>query len=82
MGLTALSSIIYESHCTISANFYLYLQYFQQNKWILNIIELRMKFLIDQKMMFLELTGTIKGIVRSLGNCLILFSFFFFFLSF
>ena len=38
-----------------------------------------MKFLIDQKMMFLELTGTIKGIVRSLGNCLYLFSFFFFF---
>ena len=38
-----------------------------------------MKFLIDQKMMFLELTGTIKGIVRSLGNCLNLFRFFFFF---
>ena len=79
MGLTALSSIIYESHCTISANFYLYLQYFQQNKWILNIIELRMKFLTDQNMMFLEYTDTIKDIVRSLGNCLSLFSFFFFF---
>ena len=38
-----------------------------------------MKFLIDQKMMFLELTGTIKGIVRTLGNCLNLFRFFFFF---
>ena len=73
MGLTALSSIIYESHCTISANFYLYLQYFQQNKWILNIIELRMKFLTDQNMMFLEYTDTIKDIVRSLGNCLSLF---------
>ena len=35
-----------------------------------------MKFLIDQKMMFLELTGTIKGIVRSLGNCLYIFFFF------
>ena len=30
IGLTALFSIIYESHYTISANFYLYLHYFQQ----------------------------------------------------
>ena len=30
MGSTALFSTIHESHCTISANFYLYLQYFQQ----------------------------------------------------
>ena len=30
IGLTALFSIIYESHYTISANFYLYLRYFQQ----------------------------------------------------
>ena len=30
MGLIALFDTIYESHCTISVNFYLYLQYFQQ----------------------------------------------------
>ena len=29
MGLTALFGIIHGSHCTISANFYFYLQYFQ-----------------------------------------------------
>ena len=30
MGLTALFDTIHGSHYTISANFYLYLQYFQQ----------------------------------------------------
>ena len=30
MSLTILFSIIYGAHYTISANFYLYLQYFQQ----------------------------------------------------
>ena len=30
MGLTALFDAIHRSHYTISANFYLYLQYFQQ----------------------------------------------------
>ena len=30
IGLIAFFDPIYESHCTISANFYLYLQYFQQ----------------------------------------------------
>ena len=30
MGLTALFNTIYESHYIISANFYFYLQYFQQ----------------------------------------------------
>ena len=30
MGATALFGTIYRSHCTISTNFYLYLQYFQQ----------------------------------------------------
>ena len=30
MGPTALFNIIYRSHYTISANFYFYLQYFQQ----------------------------------------------------
>ena len=30
MGLTALFGTIHGSHCTISTNFYLYLQYFQQ----------------------------------------------------
>ena len=30
IGPTALFSTIHGSHCTISANFYLYLQYFQQ----------------------------------------------------
>ena len=30
MGSTALFDTIHESYCTISANFYLYLQYFQQ----------------------------------------------------
>ena len=29
MGITALFGTIYESHCTISANFYLYLPYFR-----------------------------------------------------
>ena len=31
MGLTALFGTIYGFHCIISTNFYLYLQYFQQN---------------------------------------------------
>ena len=44
---TVLFSIIHGSHCTISTNFYLYLQYFQQkvfsfkfqqNKWIPNYL--------------------------------------------
>ena len=78
MSLTAFFSTIYEFHCTISTNFYFYLQHFQQNKRIPNIIKLRMKFLTDQNMMFLEYTSTIKDIARSLGNCLNLFSFFFF----
>ena len=30
MSLTALFDTIHESHCIISANFYLYIQYFQQ----------------------------------------------------
>ena len=30
MGLIVLFGIIYRFHCTISVNFYLYLQYFQQ----------------------------------------------------
>ena len=30
IGSTTLFSTIHRSHCTISANFYLYLQYFQQ----------------------------------------------------
>ena len=30
MGPIAFFGTIHESHCTISANFYLYLQYFQQ----------------------------------------------------
>ena len=34
MGLTALFGIIHGSYCTISTNFYLYLQYYQQNKRI------------------------------------------------
>ena len=33
MSFTAFFSIIHESHHTISANFYLYLQYFQQKKF-------------------------------------------------
>ena len=36
MGLTVFFDTIYGSYCLISANFYLYLQYFQQNKRILN----------------------------------------------
>ena len=36
MSLTALFGIIHETYCTISANFYIYLQYFQQNKRISN----------------------------------------------
>ena len=37
MGPIILFDIIHKSHCTISANFYLYLQYFQQqNKRISN----------------------------------------------
>ena len=34
MGLIVLFGTIHMFYCTISANFYLYLQYFQQNKWI------------------------------------------------
>ena len=30
MGLTALFDTIHRSHCIVSTNFYLYLQYFQQ----------------------------------------------------
>ena len=33
MGSTALFGTIQGSHCTISANFYLYLQYFQQKNF-------------------------------------------------
>ena len=33
MGPTALFGTIYEYHYTISANFYLYLQYFQQKNF-------------------------------------------------
>ena len=36
MGPIALLGTIHGSHYTISANFYLYLQYFQQNKRIPN----------------------------------------------
>jgi len=36
MGFTAPFGTIHGSHCTISTNFYLYLQYFQQNKRIPN----------------------------------------------
>ena len=32
MGLTALFNTIHRLHCTISTNFYFYLQYFQQKK--------------------------------------------------
>ena len=38
ISLTAFFGIIYESHCTISANFYLYLQYFQQKNFNFNKI--------------------------------------------
>ena len=36
MSLTTLFGIIHETYCTISANFYIHLQYFQQNKRISN----------------------------------------------
>ena len=38
MGFTALFDTIHESHGTISANFYLYLQYFQQKVFSFNKI--------------------------------------------
>ena len=38
INLTALFGTIYKSHCTISANFYLYLQYFQQKVFSFNKI--------------------------------------------
>ena len=38
MSLTALFSTIHESHYTILANFYLYLQYFQQKNFNFNKI--------------------------------------------
>lgn len=56
-------------HETVFLNNY-GLVFFNENR---KIIELRVKFLIDQNMMCLELTGTVKDIVRSLGNCLIFF---------
>ena len=37
-GPTALFGIIYESHYTISVNFYFYLQYFQQKNFSFNKI--------------------------------------------
>ena len=41
IGSTALFSIIHGSHYTISANFYLYLQYFQQKVFSFNKIDLK-----------------------------------------
>ena len=38
MGPTTFFGTIYESRCTISANFYLYLQYFQQKIFSFNKI--------------------------------------------
>ena len=38
MGPTALFGTIYGSHCTISSNFYFYLQYFQQKVLIFSKI--------------------------------------------
>ena len=38
MRPTVLFDIIYMSHCTILANFYLYLQYFQKNNFNFNKI--------------------------------------------
>ena len=38
MGYIALFGIIHGSHCTISVNFYIYLQYFQQKNFSFNKI--------------------------------------------
>ena len=38
MGLTALFDTIHGSHCIVSTNFYLYLQYFQQKVFNFNKI--------------------------------------------
>ena len=38
MGFVVLFDTIHESHYTISANFYIYLQYFQQKKFNFSII--------------------------------------------
>ena len=38
MGSIILCGTIYGSHCTISANFYFYLQYFQQKVFSFNKI--------------------------------------------
>ena len=52
MGSTAFFGIMYGSHCTISANFYLYLQYFQQKVFSFSKIN---ESQTDPKSFYLEL---------------------------
>ena len=54
MGPVALFDTIYESHYTISTNFYLYLQYFQQK--VFNFSKIR-RSQIDLKIAFFFLGG-------------------------
>jgi len=56
MGPTALFDNIHGLYCTISANFYLYLQYFQQKVFNFNKIS---EFQIDPKRNFQQSHGKI-----------------------